>query len=124
MRRTVIPKIGILGIGVIGLTLVSAFPAAADPARIFGRWVETGPNGTEMVTEFNARTILSYGLNQSGKRVGDGSRFPVTYKDLDPSTIEVDTRAGDKILLHLRDTNMIDMEFPGVGTHTLTRDNP
>src|SRR5271168_3989598 len=120
MRRTFILRIGILALGAIGLTLASAVPVAADPARIFGKWVETGPNGTEMVTEFNARTILSYGLDQSGRRVGDNNRFPVTYKDLDSSTVEVDTRTGDRILLHIRDANLIDMEFPGVGTHTLT----
>ena len=48
----------------------------------------------------------------------------MTYKDLNPSTIEVDSRTGDKIILHIRDKNTIDMEFPGVGMHMMTRDNP
>ena len=99
-------------------------PAAANPAAIFGKWVEPGPNGAEMVTEFTATTAWSYGLDQAGKRIGNNARFPVTYKDLNPSTIEVDSRAGDKILLHIRDADTIDMEFPGIGTHTLTRDVP
>jgi hypothetical protein len=116
MRRTII-----LGLGVIGL---AAVPAAANPAQVFGKWVEAGPNGTEMVTEFTPTTAWSYGLDESGKRIGNNARFPVTYKELNPSTIEVDSRAGDKILLHIHDPNTIDMEFPGVGTHTLTRDNP
>ena len=119
MRHTIA-----LGLGVIGLAFGSALPAAADPAQIFGKWVETGPNGTEMVTEFTATTASSYGLDQVGQRVGNGNRFPVTYKNLNPSTIEVDTSAGDKILLHILDPDTIDMEFPGVGKHMMTRDKP
>lgn len=113
-----------LGLGVVGLALGSSFPAAADPAQIFGKWVEEGPNNTEMVTEFTATSARSYGLDQFGQRVGNSNKFSVTYKNLNPSTIEVDTATGDKILLHIRDANTIDMEFPGVGMHLMTRDNP
>jgi hypothetical protein len=116
MRCTII-----LGLGVVGLALG---PAAANPAQVFGKWVEAGPNNTEMVTEFTATTASSYGLDQFGQRVGNTNRFSVTYKDLNPSTIEVDTSVGDKILLHILDPNTIDMEFPGVGKHLMTRDNP
>lgn len=119
MRRTIT-----LGLAAIGLMLGLSLPAMADPAQIFGKWVEEGPNGTEMVTEFTATTAWSYGLDQFGQRVGNNARFPVTYKDLNPSTIEVDSRTGDKIILHIRDKNTIDMEFPGVGMHMMTRDNP
>jgi hypothetical protein len=119
MRRAIA-----LGLGVVGLALGAGIADAASPGQIFGKWVETGPNGTEMITEFTGTTISSYGLDQFGKRIGNTSRFAVTYKDIDPSTIQVDTSAGDKILLHIRDADMIDMEFPGVGTHTMTRDNP
>jgi len=117
MRRTIA-----LGLGIVGLAWNPA--AAASPAQVFGKWVEMGPNGTEMVTEFRATTASSYGLDQFGQRVGNSSRFSVTYKDIDPSTIEVDTEAGDRILLHIRSADTIDMEFPGVGMHLLTRDNP
>ncbi|HTW34014.1 MAG TPA: hypothetical protein VMD53_05290 [Rhizomicrobium sp.] len=116
MRRTIVP-----GLAVIGLALGLVLPAAAGPAQIFGKWVETGPNGTEMVTEFTATTAWSYGLDPSGNRVGNSTRFPVTYKDIDPSTIQVDTSAGDRFLLHIRNDDTIVMEFPGVGVHTLTR---
>jgi len=120
MRRTIV-----LGLSAMALASSLALgPAAADPARIFGKWVETGPNGTEMVTEFTATSAWSYGLDQFGKRVGNSNRFPVTYKDVDPSTVEVDTSAGDKIILHIRSADTIDMEFPGAGMHMLTRDNP
>ena len=119
MRRTIT-----LGLAAIGLTLGLSLPAMADPAQIFGKWVEMGPNCTEMVTEFNAKTISSYGLDQFGQRVGNTNRFPVTYKDIDPSTIEADTATGDKILLHIRSADTIDMEFPGVGMHMMSRDNP
>jgi hypothetical protein len=119
MQRTIA-----LGLGIIGLALGPAFPAAADPAQIFGKWVETGPNNTEMIAEFTATSARSYGLDQFGQRVGNSNRFSVTYKTLDPSTIEVDTPTGDRILLHIRDVNTIDMEFPGVGMHLMTRDNP
>jgi hypothetical protein len=111
-----------LGFAVVGLGLT--LPAAADPSRIFGKWVEQGPNGTEMIAEFTPTTISSYGINQAGQRVGEGRRFPATYRDLNSSTIEVDVRTGDKVILHIRDADTIDMEFPGVGTHTMTRDNP
>ena len=119
MRRAIV-----LSLVAVGLSLTSALPVLANPTQIFGKWVEQGPNGTEMVTEFNATTISSYGLDQFGQRVGNSNRFPVTYKELNASTIEVDTAAGDKIILHIRNTDAIDMEFPGVGTHALTRDNP
>jgi|HubBroStandDraft_2_1064218.scaffolds.fasta_scaffold185223_2 hypothetical protein len=119
MQRTIA-----LGLGVVGLVLGLAPPAAANPAQIFGKWVELGPNGTEMVAEFTATTAWSYGLDQFGQRVGNNSRFPVIYKDVNPSTIEVDTRSGDKILLHVIDADTIEMEFPGIGTHTMTRDTP
>jgi hypothetical protein len=109
---------------IAGSALSPTCSGAASPSQILGKWVETGPNGTEMVTEFTTRTISSYGLDQSGKRVGDSKRFPVTYRVIDASTIEADTGAGDRILLHIRGADMIDMEFPGVGTHTMTRDNP
>jgi hypothetical protein len=113
-----------LGLAAIGLMLGLPLPAVANPAQIFGKWVETGPNGTEMVTEFTAKTASSYGLDQFGQRVGNSNRFPVTYKDIDPATIEVDTQTGDKILLHIRSADTIDMEFPGQGMHMMTRDNP
>ena len=121
MRRTIIPRLAAIVLA-SGLVL----PAAANPApaQVFGKWVEEGPNNTEMVTEFTATSARSYGLDQFGQRVGNSNRFPVTYKDLDPSTIEVDTPTGDRILLHIRDANTIDMEFPGVGMHLMTRDNP
>ena len=119
MRRGII-----VSLVAVGLSLTSALPALANPAQIFGKWVEQGPNGTEMIAEFTPTTISSYGINQSGQRVGEGKRFPATYKDIDRSTIEVDVRTGDKIILHIRDADTIDMEFPGVGTHTMTRDNP
>ena len=119
MRRTITQ-----GFAATALVLGLVLPAAAGPTQIFGKWVETGPNNTEMITEFTATTAWSYGLDQFGQRVGNTNRFPVTYKTLNPSTIEVDTPNGDKILLHIRDANTIDMEFPGVGMHMMTRDNP
>ena len=119
MRRAII-----LSLAAAGLALGLTGPAGASPAQIFGKWVEQGPNNTEMVAEFTPTTISSYGINQSGQRVGDGKRFPATYKDIDRSTIEVDVRTGDKVILHIRDADTIDMEFPGVGTHTMTRDSP
>jgi len=117
MRRVIV-----LGTAFVGLSLT--FPATANPSQIFGKWVEQGPNGTEMIAEFTPTTISSYGLNEAGQRVGDGKRFPATYKDINPTTIEVDVRTGDKVILHIRDADTIEMEFPGVGTHTMTRDNP
>lgn len=119
MRRTIA-----LGLGVVGLMLGAGIADAASPTQIFGKWVEQGPNGAEMVTVFTGTTVSSYGIDQFGKRFGNSNRFAVTYKDLDPSTIQVDTSAGDKILLHIRDADTIDMEFPGQGMHTMTRDNP
>lgn len=119
MRRTVS-----LSLAVIGLALGLTLPADASPARILGKWVELGPNGTEMVTVFTPTSISSYGLDQSGRRVGKDNRFPVTYKDVDPSTIQVNFQTGGGILVHIQDKDTIVMEFPGVGTHTMTRDNP
>ena len=117
MRRAI--ALGFAYVG-LGLTL----PAHANPSQIFGKWIEQGPNGTEMVAEFTPTTITSYGLNESGQRVGEGKRFRATYKNIDASTIEVDISTGDRVILHLHDTDSLDMEFPGVGTHTMTRDNP
>jgi hypothetical protein len=120
MRRTIT-----LGLAAFGLMLGLSLPAMADPAQIFGKWIEEGPNGTEMVTEFTATAVSSYGLDQSGKRVGDTNRFAVTYKDVGPSTIQVNFQTGGGgILLHIQDKDTIVMEFPGAGTHTMTRDIP
>jgi hypothetical protein len=119
MWRTII-----LGLLALGLALTPALPALADPSQIFGKWVELGPNGAEMVTEITATTISSYGLDEAGRRVGKDNKFPVTYKDLNPSTIQVNFQSGGGILVHIQDKDTIVMDFPGVGTHTMTRDNP
>jgi hypothetical protein len=119
MRRTIISSLV-----AVGLSLTSVLPALASPAQIFGKWIEEGPNGAEMVTEFTPTTISSYGLDPSGKRVGKANQFSVTYKDVGGSTIQVNFQTGGGILVHVQDKDTIIMEFPGVGTHTMTRDNP
>jgi hypothetical protein len=117
MRRATI-----LSFAIIGFAVGLAFPAAADPSQIYGKWVEQGSNGAELITVFTATTAFTYGLDPSGKRVGEATRFSVTYKDVGPSTIQANFQKGSSIVLHIEDKNTIEMEIPGDGTRTLTRD--
>jgi hypothetical protein len=119
MRRAIVLSIIIVGLG-SGL----ASQANANPAQIYGRWVEEGSNGAEMVTEFTARSISSYGLDPSGNRVGKDNRSPVTYKDVDPSTVQVNFQTGGGLLVHIQDKDTITVDFPGMGSRMMTRDNP
>ena len=107
---------------VIVFATYAASSYAADPKSILGQWIEKFPNGAGMVTEFTAQSMESYPVDATGKRTASAGKFPVTYRDLDPSTIGVDFQGGGGgIMVMVKDANTIVLDFPGVGAHNLKR---
>ena len=106
--------------------LASALPlhpaAAADPRQLVGKWGgEKAANGNRMVFEFTPTTIASYGIDSTGKRLGDVTPArDVSYKDRGDA-IAIEFKDGSGITASIKDAKTIVLNLPGMGTRELTR---
>jgi hypothetical protein len=103
------------------LLLYAVAASAADPNPILGQWIERFPNGRGMVTEFKPDSMESYIVDPSGKRLKDVGNFSVTYKNLDPSTIGINFKGGGGVMVIIKDSDTLILDFPGMGDHTLKK---
>jgi hypothetical protein len=96
--------------------------AAADVTQLFGKWAgEKAENGNRLVFEFTPTAIASYGVDSSGKRIGDVTPpRDVSYRDLGDS-VSIEFRDGSGIMATIRDAKTIVLILPGTGTRELTR---
>jgi hypothetical protein len=106
---------------VIALFALPAPAHAADPATVYGGWIEKLPTGNSMVTEFTPTQMTSYRLDAAGNKDMEMPRFSVSYKDLSPTTIGVDFQGSGGVMLIIKDSKTLVMDFPGQGARTLTR---
>jgi hypothetical protein len=108
------------------LTALLLQPAtAADPGQLIGKWVtEKAENGNRMVFEFTSNTIASYGIDASGKRLGDVTPPKnVSYSDLGEK-IGIEFQDGSGIFASVKDAKSMVLILPGMGARELTRLGP
>jgi hypothetical protein len=96
--------------------------AAADAKQLIGKWAtEKAENGNRMVFEFTPGTIASYGIDASGKRLGDVTPSrPVSYKDAGDK-VAIEFPDGSGIMASIKDAKTIVLILPGMGTRELTK---
>jgi hypothetical protein len=97
---------------------------AADPAVLYGRWIEKFANGNGMVTEFAAATLSYYPVDAAGKPTEAARQNEVAYIDLDKETVRVNLQGGGAISILVTDTRHIVLDYGGGGTHRLVRIQP
>lgn len=95
---------------------------AADVSQLLGKWgTEKSANGNAMVFELTPTTISSYGIDSSGKRLGEVTPTRgVSYKDLG-DTVAIEFKDGSGITASIKDSKTIVLILPGIGTRQLTR---
>jgi hypothetical protein len=109
-----------------GLVLLwlSGAAYAADPASLYGKWIEKFPNGNGMVTEFAASSISYYPVDAAGKATEAPRQNVVTYLDLDAGTIRINFQGGGGLVVLVKDAQTIVLDSAGAGAHRLVRMQP
>jgi hypothetical protein len=97
---------------------------AADPARLYGKWIERFANGNGMVTELTASSISSYTVDREGQPTSEPHPTKVSCKEVDAGTFLLDFGDGTGFLVHVQDDQTIVLDFPGMGAHRLVRLSP
>ncbi len=122
--------------GLLCAAIFLAAPLYAETRNpLIGKWVEKFANGNGMLTEFTETTISSASIDARGKIRPVGAPASITYKPLGYNKEMGDGYAvdfvpqngmsgGGGILVYLKDSNTILMDFPGVGVHHMTRLKP
>jgi hypothetical protein len=107
---------------IAGLALPLHFAAAADVAQLVGKWAtEKAENGNRMVFEFTPNTIASYGIDSSGKRLGDVTPSrEISYRDLGEK-IAIEFPDGSGIFASMKDAKTMTLILPGMGARELTK---
>jgi hypothetical protein len=113
----------IIWMGLLGLFLGQAASVAdaADPAMLYGKWIEVFPNGNGMVTEFTASSIAHYPVDAARGPTETARQDDVTYADVDAGTIRINFKGGGGLLVVIKDANTVMLDFPGMGAHRLVR---
>ncbi len=93
---------------------------AADPKAIAGKWIETLPNGTRVVTEITDTTIESYPIDAAGKTIRPPRPVNVTYRDAG-ATVAIDFSGGGSMMAKVDSPDAITLEFSDKTEHHLKR---
>ncbi len=96
--------------------------AAADSVVIMGRWIERLPDGRGVVSEFGPNSLTTYPVDARGAPTGPSQQWTVFYRDVGGDDLVLAySDGGGNLNIHKKGADAITIEFPGVGSHDLTR---
>jgi hypothetical protein len=93
---------------------------AANMRDVLGRWIEKHEHG-KLVLELSETTISYYPEDDKGNQLKSPQPMAITYKDLGGDSIGIEFQGGGGIMIFVKDSAHILMDFPGLGAHFLER---
>jgi hypothetical protein len=119
-RRSHVVRARFKAAAAVVLTLCAS-ARAADPASLYGKWIEKFANGNGMVTEFTPATLSYYPVDAAGRATEAARQNEVTYVDLDKETVRINLQGGGAVSVRLKDAQNIVLDYGGAGIHRLVR---